>query len=109
MDKESVNTIITYLADHLKTTGIPIERIILFGSGSTQQMNPNSDLDIAIISPAFKEKTIFERADMTSEAEIACIRKFRIPLDIITMTEEELQEKSSVIAYALREGIEVPI
>ncbi len=46
---------------------------------------------------------------MTSEAEVACIRKFRIPLDIITMTREELSTKSSLIAYSIREGTEVSV
>ena len=109
MAQESVNTIIGFLSEYLKKDGLPIERIILFGSGSKNQMTADSDIDIAIISQAFKGKTIFERSDMTSNAEVACIRKFRIPLDIITMTSQELSAKSSLIAYSIREGVEIPV
>lgn len=61
MAQESVNTIVPFLANHVKQDRIPVERIIFFGSSSVQQMNGDSDIDIAIISPEFKGRTIFER------------------------------------------------
>ena len=38
------------------------------------------------------------------EAEIATIRKFMVPLDIILLTPEELNSKSSLIAGYARAG-----
>jgi predicted nucleotidyltransferase len=102
-----VTTLVRFLKEQLKHDGIPVEQVILFGSASRAEMGAESDIDIAIISPAFQGKNIFERADMTADAELACIRKFRVPLDIITLTREELQAPSSLIACSVREGTKV--
>lgn len=63
-----------------------------------------SDVDILIISSDFRNKDIFERAKLTKEAEIKTIKKFRVPLDIITLTSDEFESGKSLVAEFARKG-----
>lgn len=55
-------------------------------------------------SPDFEGKGILQRAKMTRAAQIATIKKYLIPLDIIYMTPEELAKGASLAAQFVREG-----
>jgi len=41
---------------------------------------------------------------MTKDAEIRTIKKFMVPLDIITMTQEEYENKDSLMAGYAHKG-----
>jgi len=87
----------------LKENGLNISKIILFGSQATETTD-NSDVDILIISDDFKNKDIFERARLTKDAEIKTIRKFMVPLDIVTLTSEEFENETSPVAEFAKNG-----
>lgn len=110
MVKRKVVEVIEFLRKGLNETGVNISKIILFGSQSQGggAATMESDIDIAIISEDFRDKGIFERAKLTKEAEIRTIRKFMVPLDIVTLTSEEVENKSSVIAEYVRKGKVIP-
>lgn len=55
----------------------------------------NCDIDIIIISSDFGGKDVFERAKMTMASEMATIKKFMWPLDILMMTPEEYAVSSA--------------
>ncbi len=63
--------------------------LFLFGSSSTGHRTPKSDIDVAIISKDFAGKDIFEWVLMTKDAEIQTVRKFKVALDVLTLTPEE--------------------
>ncbi len=63
-----------------------------------------SDIDIVIVSEDFKKKNIFKRANLTKDAEIRTIKKFMIPLDIITLTPEEYESRKSLSAEYAHQG-----
>ena len=88
----------------LKGKGLNISKIILFGSQAKGESTEESDIDILIVSNDFQDKDIFERATLTKDAEIMTIKKFMIPLDIITMTQEEFESETSLIAEYVKEG-----
>jgi len=71
----------------------------LFGSQAKGKATRESDIDVVIISEDFRNKDIFERAAMTKDAEIRTLKKFMIPLDIVTLTPEE-NNASLIAAYA---------
>lgn len=110
MVKGKVVEVIGFLRKCLKETGVNISKIILFGSQSRKNAATlaESDIDVAIVSEDFRGKGIFERAKLTKEAEIRTIRKFMVPLDIVTLTSEEVENKSSVIAEYVRKGKVMP-
>ncbi len=104
MAKRAIKEVITFLEMCLKDSGLNISKIIIFGSYAYGKPTEESDIDIVIVSKDFKEKDIFERAKLTKEAEIKTIKKFVIPLDIITMTPEELKSGRSLIADYAKNG-----
>ena len=93
----------------VRQNGIHIQDIVLFGSSALGSASPRSDIDIAIVSGDFTGKDIFERALLTKDAEIQTVRKFKIALDVLTLTPEEYRDPASLIAGTIRKGIIVPI
>jgi len=104
MSKSKIIKAIKFLERRLKEKPLNLKKIILFGSQITERATGESDIDIVIISEDFRGKDIFERAELTKEAEIMTIKKFMIPLDIITMTPEEFQSGTSLIAEYAKKG-----
>ena len=88
----------------LKEKGLKVSKIIVFGSQAKGTATEESDIDIVIVSEDFKRKNIFRRADLTKDAEIRTIRKFMVSLDIITMTPEEYENKTTLMAEYAHEG-----
>jgi predicted nucleotidyltransferase len=98
--------IVTFFKSCILEKGIHINDLILFGSSSTGSSVPWRDIDIAIISDDFKGKDIFVRTLLTKDAELTTIRKYRIPLDIITLTTDEYQARNSIFLQKhIRKGI----
>jgi len=104
MIKDRIAEAIKFFENCLREKGLNISKIILFGSHSTGKATMGSDVDILIISPDFQNKDIFERARLTKEAEIKTIKKFKVPLDIITLTSEEFESGNSLITEFARKG-----
>ena len=104
MAKRRTIEALQFLEDCLKRKGINVTQIILFGSQARDEATEESDIDLAIISKDFEGKDIFERAQLTKEAEIKTIKKYMIPFDIVTLTPEELEDESSLIADYARNG-----
>lgn len=104
MAKSKIIKIVRFLAASLKANGLDISKIILFGSRTKASSNADSDIDIVIVSKDFRNKDIFKRVKLIKDAEIETIRKFMIPLDIIMLTPEELENENSIIADFAKKG-----
>lgn len=104
MDKKTVSDAVNFLGNALKDEGINIDRIILFGSYADGDAKEESDIDIIVISDDFENKDIFERAYLTKEAEIKTIKKYMVPLDIITLTPKEYKREHSIAALYSQNG-----
>ncbi len=104
MAKSKVIEIITFLQKCLIESGLNLSKIILFGSQVRGNTTPESDIDVIVVSEDFRDKDIFERAKLTKDAEIATIKKFVVPLDIITLTAEELESETSLAAGYAKDG-----
>ena len=104
MVKKSTLKAVAFMKERLQQTGVNVQKIIVFGSQANGKDKAGSDIDIIVISNDFKNKDIFKRARLTKEAEIMTIRKFMIPLDIVTMTPEELADDKSLLSDYARTG-----
>lgn len=103
MSKSKLEESIKFLGRCLKEKGLKVSKIILFGSHAKGINTEESDIDILIISEDFSGKDIFERARLTKDAEIKTLKKFMMPLDIVTLTSEEFERGTSlVVEYAKR-------
>ncbi len=104
MVKSKVVDAIGFFERCLKEKGVKITKIILFGSQVGGKTTKESDVDIMIISDDFQGKNIFERARLTKEAEIMTLKKFMMPLDIVTLTSEEFESGKSLVAEYAQKG-----
>jgi predicted nucleotidyltransferase len=98
MAKNKVMKVIKFLEQCLRESGLHTSKIILFGSQSKGTAARGSDIDVVIVSDDFKGKNIFERARLTKDAEIKTIKKFILPLDILTMTRDEWKKSSEMLS-----------
>ncbi len=94
MDKTTINEVIVFLKQSLIDSGIKVESIILFGSAQSGNIDVDSDIDLIIISPDFRNLDVFERARLTMRPEIDTMRKFKVPMDIINLSPEEYQKSN---------------
>ena len=104
MSESKIETAINFLGRCLKVKGLKVKKIILFGSQVAGRTTKESDVYIMIISDDFQGKNIFERARLTKEAEIMTLKKFMMPLDIVTLTSEEFESGTSLVAEYARKG-----
>ena len=66
VDKE-ITEIIKRFADVLIRNGIRVEKVVLYGSYATGSAHPDSDIDLAIVSPDFG-KDRYEEGTMLLQA-----------------------------------------
>lgn len=107
MAKNKIIKAINFLKRCLMESNLRVSKIVLFGSQYKGSSNKESDIDIVIVSDDFKGKNIFERAYLTKDAEIRTVKKFMIPLDIITLSIKEWENDESLISHYAKEGVVV--
>ena len=104
MTETKVLEAIDFLRKSIEEDGVRVSRIVLFGSHARGNAGDDSDIDVVIISEDFEGKDIFERARITGQAEWRTIKIYRVPFDIITMTENEFESGESMIADFAKQG-----
>jgi uncharacterized protein len=100
MDKKAVLAVVDEFHKALRLENISPQKIILFGSYSTGNARPDSDIDLVVISDDFEGKDYWQRIDILSSA---VYRVFK-PIEVIAMTAQEWQSGESVIADYARTG-----
>jgi len=105
--RRQITTLIRRYIAALEARGIPVERVILFGSHASGHPDEWSDIDIAVISPKFDTLSLLERYEQLGLAN----RDLHAPLDIVGFSSAQVAhcEPESFLAEILRTGIEVPI
>jgi uncharacterized protein len=82
--------VIKYLESRLTEKGINVSQIILFGSHAKRNARKDSDIDLIIVSESFRKKGLFKRVDMVGDAVAQTIYQFRVPIDVLLKTPEEI-------------------
>jgi uncharacterized protein len=101
MDQTAVIKTIKQFEVVLESCGIQVEKIILFGSQAKGVAREDSDIDIAVISADFADKSYWERIDVLSEA----IYQVFAPIEATAFTPEEWESKSSLLVDYARNGV----
>ncbi len=107
MAKKRVLEAVRYLEQCLGEAGIKVSKTILFGSQARGEAGEESDIDVAVVSKDFRHTDIFGRADVIGQAHWKVVRKYRIPMDIVTLTPEELVNSPAPAAAYARGGTPV--
>lgn len=90
MDKRTLGKIIKFLEARLAENNVKVNQIILFGSQAKKNARKDSDIDLIVVSESFRRKGLFKRVDMASDAVGDTIRHFRVPIDVLLKTPEEI-------------------
>ena len=77
--RRQITTLIRRYVAALEGRGIPVERVILFGSHASGHPDEWSDIAIAVISPQFDTLSLLERYEQLGLAN----RDLHAPLDIV--------------------------
>jgi len=88
-------------------SNIRVKAVFLFGSHSTGKARKDSDIDLVIISPDFKNVHFMKRLELLSHVQGANPVTRSIPMDIIGYTPEEFKnigKESAIMRSALRKG-----
>ena len=104
MAKNKAIAAVKFFEEQLKENKVEISKIILFGSQARGSDTAESDVDVVVISSNFRNKSIFKRLAMIKDAEIATIKKYMIPLDVIMMTPDEFASETSLAAAYAKQG-----
>jgi predicted nucleotidyltransferase len=67
------------------------DRIILFGSGATGRMTPDSDVDLLVLQPGVRDPRLESRRLRTA------LTGLPVPFDVIVMSTARFEETKSVI------------
>jgi len=62
---------------------LPVDMVQFFGSSAGGERSINSDVDLALVSPSFEGKDIFQRAELTKGVHRALVKRFHMPFDIV--------------------------
>ena len=104
MAEVTIAVVLDYLRSALQSGGLRVDKLVIFGSQAKGTAREDSDLDVALVSPDFAGKDIFERVEMTARADRETIRRFVVPLDLILLAPDEYESRSSPAAAFAREG-----
>lgn len=108
MVKKSIVKAGEYLKECLETRGVSVSKIILLGSHARGRTHKDSDVDFIVVSETFRGKDIFERADLIGDVEFLTVKKFKVPIDLLLKTPEEIEKGASITAdYVEKEGVVV--
>jgi predicted nucleotidyltransferase len=100
MDKKAVLAIIHDFQKALEQDNVKPQKIILFGSYSSGNPRPDSDIDLVVISDDFEGKDYWQRIDILSSAVYQVFK----PIEAVAMTTKEWQSGDSMITNFARNG-----
>jgi len=86
----------------LKEKQIDVEKVILFGSYARGDNHVDSDLDYIVVSPVFRDKNIFQKAEMTGRVCGNLTHKYMMPFDVLYYSDIEWEEGNSLVINAAK-------
>jgi uncharacterized protein len=84
---------------------IPIKKAILFGSYAKGNNDAESDVDLAIFSDYFEERSRVEGITYL----LLQAMEYRIDLEPVAFTGREYDERLGIVAEIINSGVEIPI
>lgn len=107
MFKEDVIKVREILKELLQQKGISIYKIIIFGSFVKGPQKEDSDIDLIVVSKDFRNKSIFEKVELTTGIGRELVKRTEKPFDILYYSDEEWESGHSLIINTAKEEGEV--
>ncbi len=82
----------------LKTKGILVDHVFLFGSQSRGTATPESDIDVIIVSPTFSGMPFWRRWEVLGDA----LAEILEPIEVLSYAPEEFEAQSDKPSSFLR-------
>lgn len=101
--RQEIQKIISRYIDELDKLGIEVSQVILYGSYAKGIATEHSDIDVAIVSPAFARLDIFERQEILSRAH----HQFIVPIEPIGFTPDQIREKQGFAQEIVENGVTI--
>lgn len=92
--------VVEYFAEKLIGYGVHVSKIVVFGSHIQGAAGEWSDIDLIVVSESFRNRNLFERANLIGKAYSDTVEKYLIPMDIIMETPEEYNPDFGVVVFA---------
>jgi predicted nucleotidyltransferase len=102
MAKKEIIKLKKVLSKALKDKGISVSQIILFGSSAKGKAREDSDIDIIIVSKDFRNKDIFEKAELTRGIHRELVKQIMRPFDILYYSDVDWRIGHSLIIHAAK-------
>lgn len=100
MDKGGVVETLKRFRISLEKRGIPVTKLILFGSYSQGTNREESDIDVIILSTSFSGQSLWERIGVITPS----LREFTEPIEAVALTPEEWEQEESLIIACAKQG-----
>lgn len=104
-----IETLIADFSSEIKKQGVAITTIILFGSQADGTATPDSDIDLAIISPSFEGMDSLVRRKLIKPALYHIIDHYHVPIDLILLTPAEFETEHSLRMSFIRQGTTISV
>lgn len=102
---KEIKTVALKFAKFIENQGIPIQKLIIFGSYAKKKANQDSDIDLCIVSPKFGKDHIGELQFLLKQRQYIDSRIEPIPL-----SSKHYKEIESPLVYEIRKfGKEIRI
>jgi predicted nucleotidyltransferase len=104
MVKEEILKIEEILKRSFQDRGLTISKIVLFGSYLRGKIKKDSDIDIIVISPDFKNRDIFEKIELTKGIHKELVKRTMKPIDILYYSDVEWEKADSLIINTAKQN-----
>ena len=102
MANKEIIAIKKILLNLFQRRGIKITKIAIFGSYAKGRQKVDSDIDIIIVSPDFRNKDIFEKVKLTTGIGRELVKRTKKPYDIMYYSDLEWSRGHSLIINAAK-------
>jgi predicted nucleotidyltransferase len=100
MDKAEALAIVDRFRLALEQRGVRASKIVLFGSFARGNWREDSDIDIAIISPDFEGKDLWQRVKILADE----VYELWEPVEAVAFSPAEWERGSSLVAQFAKQG-----
>ena len=99
---DQIKKVVKKVVGALKSRGVKIDKLILYGSQARGKPGPDSDIDLAVISRSFNKKGLLKRQELLGEA----IFGLKEPVELIGYSYKEYEKnpKFTFLSAILSEG-----